>query len=81
MYFTFVHIYLSYRAGGALQDVIYRLPIIGLEETVLDIHDCGDAPGHELDLPDYPEQFPASDMPIFPGLRVTCEGDLIDQPA
>ena len=33
-----------HRAGGELQNVVDRLHIIGLEETVLDTHDCGAQP-------------------------------------
>lgn len=67
-----------HRAAGALQNAIDRLPIIGLEESVLDMHDRGDEP----DLPDDPEQLSACHMPSFPGPKqVVVEGDLIDQPA
>jgi len=81
VYLTVV-VFLTHRAASALQNVIDRLPIIGLGESVLDIHDRGDAPGNEPDVPDNPEQLPASNMPTFPGPEtVSSEDDLIDKPA
>ena len=72
------HIILSrHRAGGSLQEDIDRLPVIGLDDTVLDIDDHTYAQVHEPELLDGTEESEAGDLSSFPGhLQVVSEGDL-----
>lgn len=77
-----VHIFiLSHRAAGGLQSAIDALPIVGLDESVVDIHNRDDDTDEDPENPESDEE-KDNDVPSFPGPeQVIIEGDLVDQPA
>ncbi|KAK7922314.1 hypothetical protein WMY93_009216 [Mugilogobius chulae] len=70
---------ISLRAGDVIQKEVDKLPIIGIEEAVLDI--CDHDEPEEPEPEDYEDQL-ESDIPLFPKPnRVVDEGDLVNQQA
>ncbi|KAK7883242.1 hypothetical protein WMY93_029416 [Mugilogobius chulae] len=70
---------ISLRAGDVIQKEVDKLPIIGIEEAVLDI--CDHDEPEEPEPEDYEDPL-ESDIPLFPKPnRVVDEGDLVNQQA
>ncbi|XP_070403813.1 uncharacterized protein [Nothobranchius furzeri] len=68
-------------AAGGLQRAVDALPIVGLDESVIDILQRDDETDEEADNPEQYEEAD-NDVPSFPSLeKVSIEEDLVNQPA